>query len=135
MELNKINFGADRYCKIIKKSKIICVDFDNTVCLDEWPFIGPIIPGAIEVLNAPPLKEHIGEIIYDEYDGNAEIADAVTEKVTNKVMEIIGLCKDFYFFNIDKQKFRNTLAFGATPSSNIETVKNGGKIIMILMLK
>lgn len=86
IESNKINFGADRYNKIIKKSKIICVDFDNTVCLDEWPFIGPIIPGAIEVLNAPPLKEHIGEIIYDEYDGNAEIADAVTEKVTNKVI-------------------------------------------------
>ena len=52
IELNKINFGADRYFKIIKKSKIICVDFDNTVCLDEWPFIGPIIPGAIEVLRA-----------------------------------------------------------------------------------
>lgn len=86
IESNKINFGADRYNKIIKKSKIICVDFDNTVCLDECPFIGPIIPGAIEVLNAPPLKEHIGEIIYDEYDGNAEIADAVTEKVTNKVI-------------------------------------------------
>lgn len=52
MIFNKINFGADRYYKAIKKSKIICVDFDNTVCLDEWPYIGPIIPGAIEVLKA-----------------------------------------------------------------------------------
>lgn len=84
-------------------------------------------PGTRGYENVPPLKEHIGEIIYDEYDGNAEIADAVTEKVTNKVMEIIGLCKDFYCFNIDEQKFRNALAFGATPSSNIETVKKWWK--------
>ena len=52
MIFNKIEFGADRYYKAIKKSKIICVDFDNTVCLDEWPRVGPIIPGAIEVLKA-----------------------------------------------------------------------------------
>ena len=42
-------------------------------------------------------------------------------------MEIIGLCKDFYCFNIDEQKFRNALAFGATPTSNIETVKKWWK--------
>ena len=58
IELNNINFGADRYNKIIKKSKIICVDFDNTVCLDEWPFVGPIIPGAIEVLMALEKAGH-----------------------------------------------------------------------------
>lgn len=84
-------------------------------------------PGYRDYEKVPSLKEHIGKIIYDEYDGNGEIADAVTEKVVNKVMELIETCQDFYSFNMDEQKFRNTLALGATPTSNKETVKQWWK--------
>jgi hypothetical protein len=28
----------------------IGVDFDNTICLDEWPYVGPELPGAIDFL-------------------------------------------------------------------------------------
>lgn len=46
------NEGAIKYYKELNGSKIICVDFDNTICLDEWPWVGPLIPGAIDVLKS-----------------------------------------------------------------------------------
>lgn len=84
-------------------------------------------PGTRGYEKVAPLKEHIYDIIYGEYDGNGEIAEDVTNKVVDKVMEIIKMCKNFYCFNMDEQKFRNTLALGATPTSNIETVKKWWK--------
>lgn len=33
-----------------KNNKVILVDFDNTICVDEWPYIGTSIPYAIDVL-------------------------------------------------------------------------------------
>ena len=29
---------------------IVGIDFDNTIVLDEWPYVGPVLPGAIETL-------------------------------------------------------------------------------------
>ena len=84
-------------------------------------------PGTRGYEKVYPMKKYINDIIYDEYDGNGEIADAVTEKVINKVIELIETCQNFYSFNVDEQKFRNTLAMGATPSSNAETVKKWWK--------
>ena len=70
-----------------------------------------------------PLKEHVFDIIYDEYDGNGEIAERVAKDVTNKVMELIGECKDFYRFDNEDSSFRITCALGASPTPNPETVK------------
>lgn len=53
-----MNYKAEEYYNKIGNSKVICVDFDNTICLDEWPYIGPIIPGAFEVLNALQKAGH-----------------------------------------------------------------------------
>ena len=39
-------------------------------------------PGYRSYEEVPPLKEHIEKIIYDEYDGNAEIAERVAQDVT-----------------------------------------------------
>ena len=36
----------------------IGVDFDNTICLDEWPEIGRILPGALETLKELQEKGH-----------------------------------------------------------------------------
>ena len=47
-----MKYRADEYYNKIEDSKVICIDFDNTICLDEWPYIGPVIPGAFKVLNA-----------------------------------------------------------------------------------
>lgn len=54
-----MEYGADKYYKNLNGKKIICVDFDNTICVDEWPYIGPAIPGAKEVLNKLKENGHI----------------------------------------------------------------------------
>lgn len=51
-----MKYPAEDYYEILNGHKTICVDFDNTICLDEWPYIGPLIPGAKEVLSK--LKEN-----------------------------------------------------------------------------
>ena len=42
--------AAQRYYDELNGGKVIAVDFDNTVCLDEWPEVGPIFWDAIKVL-------------------------------------------------------------------------------------
>ena len=37
---------------------VIGVDFDNTICIDEWPEIGALIPGAIETIKEVHAKGH-----------------------------------------------------------------------------
>lgn len=43
-------YPIDIYKDFIGDKKVILVDFDNTICIDEWPFIGEFVPGAIETL-------------------------------------------------------------------------------------
>lgn len=52
---------ANKYYNELNGKKVICVDFDNTICLDEWPYIGPIFYDAIKVLKE--LKQHGHKVI------------------------------------------------------------------------
>lgn len=52
MKREKMKTKSDRYYERLEGSKVILIDFDNTICIDEWPKVGTIIPGAIEVLTA-----------------------------------------------------------------------------------
>jgi len=83
-------------------------------------------PGTRGYEKVPPLKEHIKKVLYPLFDTEVE-HDLAVKYVTDKVMELIHDCKNYYSFNIDEQKFRNTLAFGATPTSNMEIVKKWWK--------
>ena len=84
-------------------------------------------PGHRGYERVAPLKDHIKDIIKDIYgEGSSMTTDLVTN-ITNKVFELINTCQDFYQFNIDEQKFRNTLFMGAMPTSNKETVKKWWK--------
>lgn len=42
--------AAQRYYDKLNGGKVIAIDFDNTVCLDEWPEVGPLFEDAIKVL-------------------------------------------------------------------------------------
>ena len=42
--------AAEKYYELLNGGKVICVDWDNSVCLDEWPEIGPVFEDAIKVL-------------------------------------------------------------------------------------
>jgi hypothetical protein len=73
----------------------------------------------------PPIKEQIEEML-KEYD-SSNVTKEMAEKASEIVMNAISECKNFYRFNIDESKFRNTIAFGCSPTSNKETVKNWWK--------
>ena len=73
-----------------------------------------------------PLKDQLKDIIKPIY-GDSSLTDDFTNKIYNKVMELIDNCQNFYSFNRDEMKFRNTLFMGATPTSNPETVKKWWK--------
>lgn len=45
-----MKYPAEEYYDKLNGKKVICVDFDNTVCLDEWPYIGPLFEDAVKVL-------------------------------------------------------------------------------------
>ena len=54
-----MEYGSEKYYEELNGKKVICVDFDNTVCLDEWPYIGPVIKDAIKVLKELQRNGHI----------------------------------------------------------------------------
>ena len=55
---NTLVGSSTKYYKELKGKKVICVDFDNTICLDEWPNVGPIILNAIKVLKEKTKNGH-----------------------------------------------------------------------------
>ena len=83
-------------------------------------------PGYRGYEKVKPLKYYIKKIL-DEEIVNGEICEDVTDKVVNKVMELISDCKHFYKFNADEQKFRNTVCMTCSPTGNKETVKKWWK--------
>jgi len=84
-------------------------------------------PGYRGAETVAPLKEHMFNIIYGEYDDNSEIAERVAKDVTNKVIEIIESYKDFYKFDRESDDFDINISLGASPCSNAETVKKWWK--------
>ena len=95
-------------------------------CTDEN---GNYHPGYRGYEDVPPLKEHIRKVI-DEYLENKELnqtREEMSQDITNKVMELISTCKNFYCLNMDERKFRNTMCMGASPTGSMETVKKWWK--------
>lgn len=82
-------------------------------------------PGYRSYEDVPPLKKQILAIMKD-FDCS-EVAANVGEQIYDKVMETISLCKNYYSFNMDELKFRNTVCMNSSPSGNIETVKKWWK--------
>ena len=42
--------ATQKYYDSLEGGKVIAIDFDNTVCLDEWPEVGPLFEDAVKVL-------------------------------------------------------------------------------------
>ena len=127
MEPNKISFGADRYYKAIKKSKIICVDFDNTVCLDEWPYVGPIIPGAIEVLKALENGGH-KLILYTQRTTHYPICCKELYEYSNNSMSEVDILTPA--INVFKENGINLFDVNANSLWENETKDNSRKVFM-----
>ena len=84
-------------------------------------------PGYRSYEKVAPLKDHLKEIIAPYYIGYDSTQEEIATKMADKVMELISTCKNFYTFNRDEMKFRNTIAMGSSPTSNAETVKKWWK--------
>jgi len=82
-------------------------------------------PGYRSYEEVQPLKEHIDNIL-SSYIGEKNCKQ-VRDEITNKVMELISTCKNYYSFNVDEQKFRNTVCMRCSPTGSIETVKKWWK--------
>lgn len=53
-----MKYPAEEYYDKLAGKKVIAIDFDNTVCLDEWPYIGPVINDAISVIKELARNGH-----------------------------------------------------------------------------
>ena len=82
-------------------------------------------PGYRSYEEVPPLKKLISNVLqkYSESETNKELAD----EITKVVMGDISTCKNYYSFNVDEQKFRNTVCMRCSPTCNAETVKKWWK--------
>ena len=97
--------------------------------IEDWEDEHGHHPGYRSYEEVPPLKKYIRQII-DGYLENKELNQTrqdLTDDITNKVMELIHDCKNYYSFNVDEQKFRNTICMRCSPTGSIETVKKWWK--------
>jgi len=76
--------------------------------------------------DVPPLKELILKEIYKWID-NEDQCNGAANAITKIVMDTISTCKNFYMFNVDEQKFRNTVCMRCSPTGSAETVKKWWK--------
>ena len=84
-------------------------------------------PGYRSYEKVPPLKEHIRNILDKELNDVAQVKSDLTEEITNKVLELIKTCKEYYKFDREENSFNFTVTLGASPTSNPETVKQWWK--------
>lgn len=82
---------------------------------------GDFHPGYRSTEKVPPIKTQILKYLdkRNKSSENKEIATAL-HKI---VMKTISECKNFYQFDREESSFRMTVALGASPCSNAETVK------------
>lgn len=78
-------------------------------------------PGYRGYEKVKPIKEQIREIIANEL-GEGNITDKIVEKLNNAVMNTISDCKEFYRFDREESQFNCSVALGASPCSNKDTV-------------
>ena len=97
-------------------------------------------PGYRDYDKVPPIKESIKDIIAhseNESSFSAEQIDKLAQDITDKVLQNMEDCQNFYRFDRDGSKFMYSVALGGpSPTSNKQTVidywKKQGKDIKIV---
>ena len=89
---------------------------------DEDGFVHPGYRSHEKVL---PIKNLIYDILLEQCSDKD--AETLSSKISDKVMETIGYCKNFYRFDREESKFEFSICLGASPTSNAETVKKWWK--------
>lgn len=85
-------------------------------------------PGYRSYEKVPPLKDHILKLMYKWMsDSNEAQCEGAAKEITEKVMELIKNCKDYYKFDREEDNFDCSIALGASPIDNLESVKKWWK--------
>jgi len=87
-------------------------------------------PGYRSYEEVPPIKNLIADYIRSYMVIKGEPEDNIqkwAQGITDIVMNDIATCKNYYSFNADEQKFRNTVFMRCSPSGSIKTVKKWWK--------
>ena len=82
-------------------------------------------PGYRGYENVKPIKKQIENILNDEFasgEVSPFVKDAITDKIAEIVMKTISDCKEFYRFDREESTFSASVALGASPCSNKDTV-------------
>ena len=74
-----------------------------------------------------PIKKQISNIVEQYNDGEYNTNTQLIEDLTNKVMETIKSCKDFYRFDREANDFKTAIYLGASPCTDIKGVKEWWK--------
>jgi hypothetical protein len=97
--------------------------------------LGHYHPGYRGYEKVAPIATQIQEILKTEI-GEGNVADKISNKITETVLNTITNCKEFYRFDREEADFNCSVALGASPTSNKETVieywKSQGKDIEII---
>lgn len=96
-------------------------------------------PGYRGYEKVKPIKEQIEMILNSEFTSGEVspfVKDTIRDKIVEIVMKTISDCKEFYRFDREEADFNCSVALGASPTSNKETVieywKSQGKDIKII---
>lgn len=87
-------------------------------CTDEYGYH----PGYRGYEKVEPISNQIQNIINNEID-ESDVANKISNKILEVLMNTINDCKEFYRFDSEQSSFSCSLALGASPCSNPETVK------------
>ena len=92
-------------------------------------------PGYRGYEKVAPIAEQIKRILESEI-GEDAVTNKICNKITETVLNTITNCKEFYRFDREESDFNYSVALGASPTSNKETVieywKSQGKDIEII---
>lgn len=92
-------------------------------------------PGYRDYEKVEPISTQIKEILKSEI-GEGDVTDKICNEITKTVLNTIITCKEFYHFDREETDFNYSVALGASPTSNKETVieywKSQGKDIEII---
>jgi hypothetical protein len=75
--------------------------------------------------NVPSIKKQIFECLSKNIE--ADKVEDLNDKICKIVMETISNCKNFYMFDREESQFSCSIALGASPTSNPDTVKKWWK--------
>ena len=82
-------------------------------------------PGYRGYEKVKPIKEQIEQIINDVFasgEVSPFVKDSLRDKIVETVMNTISDCKEFYRFDREESQFSASIALGASPCTNKDTV-------------